>query len=251
MLTVRFRLVEAGIERASNQVQIAVYPPRQTAGLAKLAVQDPGLASHARALGYAVVPTEQADVVLAHALDAADIARLQAGARYLVLADGTMKTMGNLRLDAGRREQPFLNIIDDTPGLPMAAESQSPNINLIARAGTMWRGDWIAGFSWIRRDGPFATIPGGPLVDLSMSDVIPHHVMTGFRTWEYGGAVQAGIVVGWVHKPAVLIGSRRVGRGWLVASTFRLRHPTAAQDPVACALFDALIQQAMGLMPDL
>ncbi len=30
----------------------------------------------------------------------------------------------------------------------------------------MWRGDWIAGFSWIRRDGVFADMPGGPWVYL-------------------------------------------------------------------------------------
>ena len=245
MLTISFRLLEAGIERARNEVQIAVYPPRQTAGLPKLAVPDAGLAAHARGLGYAVVMAEQADVVLVHALDATDIARLQGGARYVVLADGTAKTSGNLRFDTGRREQPFIPIVDETPGLPMGAESQLPNIGLVARQGTMWRGDWIAGFSWIRRDGPFATIPGGPLVDLSMADVIPHHVMTGFRPWEFGGPVQAGVVVGWVHKPAVLIAERRVGKGGLVASTFRLRTQNPGADPVASALFDALIAQAV------
>jgi 3-oxoacyl-[acyl-carrier-protein] synthase-3 len=77
----------------------------------------------------------------------------------------------------------------------LGSESQMPNINLIARHGTMWRGDWIAGFSWIRRDGAFAALPGGPLLDLSFDRVVPHHVMTGFRGWEYGGPVQAGLVV--------------------------------------------------------
>jgi hypothetical protein len=248
MMTLTFTLLAGGQELSRNKVQIAVYPVRQTAHLPKLAVADAGLAAHAMGLGYAVVPPEQADVVLAKALDPTDIARMQAGARYVVLADGTEKTKGNLRLDTGRREQPFLKIVDDIPGLPMGSESPLPNIGLVARQGTMWRGDWIAGFSWIRRDGPFATIPGGPLVDLSMSDVIPLHVMTGFRGWEYGGPVHAGIVVGWVHKPAALIAERRVGRGGLVASTFRLCGYPPGDDPVASALFDALIAQAM-IMP--
>ena len=250
MLRVQFALRQNGQIRATNEVEIAVYPVRRVTDLPKLAITDPVLTAHAQGLGYQVVPVARADVTLAHALDATDITQLQGGARYVILADGTEITKGNLRLDPARREQPFIPIIDDIPGIPAGSEAQLPNINLIARAGTMWRGDWIAGFSWIRRDGPFAAIPGGPLVDLSMSDVIPHHVMTGFRAWEYGGAVQAGLVVGWVHKPAVLIGTRRVGRGWLVASTFRLCHPTAAHDPVASALFDALIQQAMSLAPD-
>ena len=250
MLTLEFSLIENGLERAANQVQIALYPLRETTDLPRLAVADPGLADHARRLGYQVVPADQAAVTLVHALDAADISRLQQGTRYVVLADGTEKTQGNLRVDTGRREQPFIPIVDDAPGLPMGSESPLPNINLIARQGTMWRGDWIAGFSWIRRDGPFATIPGGPLVDLSMSDVIPHHVMTGFRAWEFGGPVQAGVVVGWVQKPAVLIGARRVGRGGLVASTFRLRTHSPGVDPVASALFDALIAQALAMGVD-
>ena len=250
MLTLTFTLHGGGAELAQNEVQIALYPQRDTSGLPKLAVTDAGLAAHAAALGYPVVPQDQADVVLVHALDMGDIARLQAGARYVVLADGSVKTQGNLRVDAGRREQPFIPVVDDVPGLPMGAESPLPNIALIARHGTLWRGDWIAGFSWIRRDGPFAAIPGGPLVDLSMSGVIPHHVMTGFRTWEFGGAVQAGLVVGWVHKPAALIASRRVGRGGLVASTFRLCGEAPGADPVASALFDALIMQAAGMAID-
>ena len=141
-------------------------------------------------------------------------------------------------------------IVDDIPANPANPKAQLPNIALIARTGTIWRSDWIASFTSIRRDGPFAMIPGGPMMDLSMSDVIPHHVMTGFWAWEFDGAVQAGLVVGWVYEPAVLIGTRRVGRGWVVASTFRLRHPTAAHDPVAMGLFDALIQQALHLVPD-
>jgi hypothetical protein len=77
--------------------------------------------------------------------------------------------------------------------------------------------------------------------------VVPLHVMTGFRSWEYAGPVQAGLVVGWAHKPAALIASRKVGRGGLVASTFRLLNDAPGEDPVAAALMDALIAQAAGL----
>ena len=119
-----------------------------------------------------------------------------------------------------------------------------PNMVLHARQGTIWRGDWIAGFSWIRRAGVFADIPGGPLVDLSFDRVIPRHVLTGFRTWEYGGPVHAGLVVGWCQKPAALIAERRVGRGRLVVTTFRLRAEPAGTDPVAATLTHALLRLA-------
>jgi hypothetical protein len=244
MLCFELTLMRAGQELARNQFDIGLYAERRFMSLPTVATDDAELAAHARALGYAVVPRDRADVVLLHALDALDIAQLQGGARFVVLADGTEKTRGNLRKDAGRREQPFMPIVDETPGLSANSESQLPNINLIARHGAMWRGDWIAGFSWIRRESVFADMPGGPLVDLSFDRVIPHHVMTGFRTWEYGGPVHSGVVVGWVHKPAALIAERIVGRGRLVASTFRLLSDAPGEDPVAAFLFDALIRLA-------
>jgi hypothetical protein len=227
-----------------------VHAVRPVAGLPTVGSPDAGLADWARAMGYDVVAVDQASVVLVHALDRAHVAHVQSGARYVVFADGTAKTHRNLRLDEGRREQPFIPIVDDVPGLPANSEGQLPNINLIARHGTMWRGDWIAGFSWIRRAGVFADLPGGPLVDLSYDKVIPHHVMTGFRTWEGAGPVHAGLVVGWVQKPAALIAERRVGRGGLVASTFRLFTETPGADPVAGALFDRLIALAVLMQID-
>ncbi len=231
---------------ATNQIDIALYARRATSGLPKVASGSPALSDYAAGLGYPVVAAGAADVILSHALDAADIMRMQAGARYVVLADGTVKTNGNLRVDTGRREQPFIPVVDDTPGLPGNPEGPLPNINLVQRHGTLWRGDWIAGFSWIRRKGPFADIPGGPLVDLSFDRVIPHHVMTGFRAWEYGGPVHAGVTVGWVHKPAALIAERQVGEGRLVASTFRLMTDPPGADPVAAHLFDCLVRAATG-----
>jgi hypothetical protein len=244
MLCIDLWLTENGVERARNQVDIAVHARRAQAGLRTVGSPDERLATWARALGYPVVPVEHADVVLVHALDADQILHLQAGARYVVFADGTEKTHRNLRIDPGRREQPFIPIVDDIPGLPTNPEAQLPNISLIARHGTMWRGDWIAGFSWIRRDGVFADLPGGPLIDLSYDRVVPHHVMTGFKTSEMAGPVHAALVVGWVQKPAALIAERRVGRGGVVASTFRLFTETPGADPLADTLFDRLVNLA-------
>lgn len=248
MLRIDFAYHEQDREIARNHIDIAVYPQRDTSGLPMLRVPDAVLAEHARALGYPV--GDAGAVTVVHAIDAADIALMQAGARYLVLADGTEKTQRNLRTDVGPREQPFIPIIDDQPGLPLGPETQMPNIGLVERQGTMWRGDWIAGFSWLRRAGAFAAIPGGPLVDLSFDRVIPHHVMTGFRAWEYAGSVHAGTNVGWLHKPAVLIGERQIGRGALLATTFRLVTERPRQDPVATALFDALVLAARQMRCD-
>ena len=242
MLTVSFTLSCGTQVMARNQVDLALYAPRQTTGLARIATADAALARRARDLGYDVVAAGQADITLCHALDEGDIRAMQSGARYLVLADGTVKTHGNLRVGKRGREQPFIPVVDDIPGTPVGAQFPLPNITLAARHGTLWRGDWIAGFTWIRRDGVFVDLPGGPLIDLSFSDVVPHHVMGGFSGWEFAGPVHSGIVVGWVHKPAALIAERQVGQGGLVATTFRLTGTVPGVDPVADALFDCLIR---------
>jgi hypothetical protein len=243
MVKLDFHLSEQGKVVAGSHQDIAVYAPRAKAGLPTLNIKAPELAAWFGGLGYKV--SDQASLCVVHALGADDIAAMQGGARYLVLADGSVKTKGNLRLEARGREQPFIPIVDEQPGLPIGAESPLPNINLIERHGTMWRGDWIAGFSWIRRDGAFADLPGGPLLDASFDKVVPRHVMTGFRPWEFAGSVQAGLVVGWVQKPAALIARRIVGQGLCLATTFRLTTEPAGADPVAAALADALVRAAL------
>jgi len=247
MVNLTLSLRQSGKTLAENAVKIAVYPRRNTANLPSLFTADSALKTRLLALGYVFSEQTTADVTLAHALDASDIERMQNGARYIVLADGSVPTHRNLRTDSAGREQPFMPIIDDIPGNLPGPEALLPNINLINRQGTMWRGDWIASFSWIRRAGAFASLPGGPMLDLSFDKVVPHYVMTGFRNYEFGGAVHAGLVVGWVHKPAVTIGERRVGKGGLVATTFRLTTEVPGADPVASALFDAVVQTALDM----
>ncbi len=250
MLDIALRFESEGRLLATNTVRIAVHPRRSTADLPSIATSDPRIAAFARGLGYTLLPAGQAQVTLAPALDAADIAAMQAGARYAVFADGSVKTQGNLRLDTAPREQPFLPIVDETPGLPRGPDSQMPNIAVTPRHGTMWRGDWIAGFSWIRREGAFADLPGGPMIDLSFDRIVPHHVMTGFRSWEWADKVHAGLVVGWVHKPAALLAERQVGRGGLVATTFRLFTEEPGTDPLAAALFDRIVRLAATMTTD-
>lgn len=242
-VTVALRLVCDGVQLAANAVDLSVYAPRKAPGIA-VDVPDAALADWFRGQGYAVAP--DAPVTVARSLDAADIARMQGGARYLVIADGIDKTNRNLRRDPLRREQPALRIVDDIPGLPQNPDGQMPNIGLAPRDGTMWRGDWISSFSWIRRAGPLAAIPGGPVLDESFDRVVPRHVLTGFRAHEYAGKVHAGLVVGWVHKPAALIAERKVGKGGLVATTFRIAADAPGADPVAAVLADALVALAAG-----
>jgi len=250
VLHLDFVLSAEGRELARNSLDVSLYAARQTSDLPTLAVADSKLAEFAKGLGYRVVAAAEAEVHLVHAVDGDDVEAIKAGARYAILADGTVKTNGNLRTDMPLGELPHRSIVADGKTFRPSVEQHLPGITLVERDGTIYRGDWIAGFSWIRRDGPFADIPGGPIFDLSFSDVVPHHLLQGFRPWEFGSNVHAGIVVGWVHKAAAIIGEKRVGRGGVVATTFRLVREAPGADPVAAALFDAVIQTARELQVD-
>lgn len=239
MIRVALRLESAGQVLAESHMDLAIHARPDLSALPPISAPAER-ADHLRALGLRVVPRDQAALHLVHAITPDDLNALQNGHKFLVLADGSGGTA--LRTDPPRREPPFLPWTDGQPGLPAGRESQLPNMNLIARHGTMWRGDWIAGFTWVRREGAFARLPGGPLLDLSWDRVVPHHVLTGFRTWEFGGPVLSGVVVGWIHKPAALISERRVGRGGVVVSTFRLFQDAPGQDPVATTLLTALLE---------
>jgi hypothetical protein len=235
--TITLELVIGGEVVQTNRVEIYVFAPRAKPQIRIRA--EGALAARAKGLGYEVHP--EGEVTLVNALSEADIARMQAGARYLVLADGTVPTKGNLRIEGRGREQPFIPVVDAVPGVPVGPIFPLPNITLQPRHGSMWRGDWIAGFTWLRREGAFAAIPGGPLLNIAWSGVVPRHVMHGWAQWEFSGPVISAVVVGWIHKPAVMIGKRKVGEGDLTAATYRVMDAT---DPLADALFDALVTEA-------
>ncbi|MEO5807876.1 sugar-binding domain-containing protein [Devosia sp.] len=244
MLRIAFVLEADGHQLASNVLDIALYARRAAVNLPTVGSRDSSLIDFAKDLGYRVADVGNADVVLVRALNAADIEAMCGGANYLVLADGSVNTHRNLRADIPEGEKPYRDMVVDERNLPVGIDQQLPGIGLLPRDGSMWRGDWIANFSWLRRAGAFAALPGGPMLDLSFDRVVPHHVMTGFRTFEYEGPVHAGVVIGWIHKPAVTIAERRIGDGNLVATTFRLTNDSPGADPVAAALFDALVTTA-------
>ena len=171
------------------------------------------IANRIQALGYRLAPSLlEADAVVALALDESLCAAIRGGARVVLLADQPMELQ------------------------PIFPHWQATRV--VRRSGTMWQGDWISSFSWLRRDGPFARMPGRALVDHAFDRVIPNHVIAGCSTWDFQARVHAGMVIGWVHKPAGLIVERERGRGKMVVTTFRLLEDAPGADPVATALLD-------------
>jgi hypothetical protein len=249
MARLDFAFTHAGETLARNSCDIALYAPRK-APVARLAAPDPGIAAHLAGLGYQLVPEADADIVVLRSLDAARIDAIDAGATCLVLADGTPPAPPSLRTDlpSGHCAPLVLDGVEQRP----ATDHLLPNVHLFDRDGTMWRGDWIASFSWLRRDGAFAAIPGGPLFDLSFTSVVPRYLLDAARPWEFNGAVaviHAGAIVGWVHKPAAIVAEKQIGNGRLLVSTFRLMTEAPAADPVATTLLDALVDTCREALP--
>lgn len=110
------------------------------------------------------------------------------------------------------------------------------NVRLVPRAGTHWRGDWASSFSWLRRAGPFADLPGPKLMDMRFERVIPDHVIAGCNLLDFQARVYAGIVVGWIHKAAAITVERTYGKGHFALTSFRLFRDPPGADPMATLL---------------
>ncbi len=226
---------------AQNDETISVYGVRSPPAIS-VATDEEALAERLAALGFEVTDKSAAQVFVTYQLDASRVEDIHAGLKVLQLVD---KEPGRLRDDLAPRDGPMtMQIEDHVGGMQSGSYFTFPGYQLVNRHRSIWRGDWVGNFSWLRRDGVFAHIPGGPMFDLSFKDVVPHQLMVGFRPWEFQGRVHAGVVVGWVHKPAAFLIEKRLGRGKLVATTFRVNSRRADGDPVATALYDGLLQLA-------
>ena len=59
---------------------------------------------------------------------------------------------------------------------------------------------------------------------------MPNHVLTGFPSTAFGGLVDAGMAVGWLHLAAAFVKRSFLGKAWLTVSTFDLTSPQAARE---------------------
>ena len=205
-----------GRQLATNHVELTIMPRRDVpVDLASsLWSPDPPLAERLIALGYRVASDPRAArVIVAHKLNGTLASLVREGKRLLLLAD---------RLDA--------------------IGSNLPGVQVAAREGTPWSGDWVSSFAWLRRQGPFAHLPGGPLLDHSFDRVIPEHVLAGYGPQAFEAHVHAGLFTSWIHNPVALIIERFCGKGRVVLTTFRLTTEAPGVDPTATTLWDALVE---------
>ncbi|HEY7243927.1 MAG TPA: sugar-binding domain-containing protein [Xanthobacteraceae bacterium] len=211
---------ESGTVLARNHLDLAVQP-RRTAGDLRLRAwsPQPEVRERLRAMGYGLAAgVSDAALVVATAPEPWLAPFVRNGGRLVLLANAECQI------------EPFF--------------PHWQKVKVVAREGTPWRGDWVSAFAWLRRHGPFARLPGGPLIDATFDRVIPQHVITGCNLLDFHARVHAGLTVGWVHRPAALCVERNYGVGRVVASTFRLLRDAPGADPTATSLLDGMIETA-------
>jgi hypothetical protein len=183
------------------------------------------LANTLRGLGYAVsedsldVDGAEDEVVVADHYSKAIEAHIQKGGHVLVLADISGSEVSGAS----------------------AVGAHIPVGHIVARTGTTWQGDWANSFAWIKKQGPLAHLPGGPLLEMEYAGVMPDAVIVGLPTWVMRSHSWAGLAVGWVQKTVSLLTVMPYGRGQMLVTTFKLNAGTLSTNAVAQAFFSGIV----------
>jgi hypothetical protein len=208
-----------------NALELCVVPPLGGATLSLFPV-DEAASNILTAIGWPnrATTAEDAEVLLATRLTTPIREALIAGRKVALVANSA---------DA---------LIDPERKLPLNDRHNFPSMLLRERAGTPWDGQWMGAFTWRRMEGPWSGLPGGPMLDEHWSGLLPNHVLTGFPSVAFGGLVDAGVAVGWLHHAAAFVKRSFLGNGWLTVSTFDLTSPQAHDNPLAPHLLRALAE---------
>ena len=208
-----------------NAMELCVVPP--LGGAAPSLFPIDGAASGAfAAIGWPnrAATAEEAETLVATRLTTPVREALLAGRKVLLIANSAEA------------------LIDPERKLPLNDRHNFPSMLLRERAGTPWDGQWMGAFTWRRTEGPWSGLPGGPMLDEHWSGLLPNYVLTGFPSTAFGGLVDAGLAVGWLHHAAAFVKRSLLGKGWLTVSTFDLTSPQAHENPLAPHLLKALAE---------
>jgi hypothetical protein len=110
------------------------------------------------------------------------------------------------------------------------------------RKDSAWQGDWANSISWVKKQGPLAGLPGGPLLEMEWAKLMPDAVLAELPSWVLRSHSWAGLAVGWLHKAASLLAVLPYGRGQILITTFKLNETTLASDAIAQALFAGMLK---------
>ncbi len=202
------RLVNSGKLTAATKQEVYIFPDRSPQANGRR-VYSPEFHSELECSGYDVA----GDLSRAHA---AVVTTLDDACREFLLKGGKVL---------------FLAEEDE------ALQTYIPGISIQPRQGTAWQGDWASSFGWHK----FDRLPTGNVVDFAFAGLTPEHIIYGFSPRDFALDVYAGLFVGWLHKPIPAIARKRVGRGELLISTFRVAK-NLTTNPLAKYLFPELLK---------
>jgi hypothetical protein len=213
-------LAEDGTQFAMNQVDLVCVSAEPVPAKLRL-VENPALAKVLRDLGYHVSEGDAAsaaadEIVVAACYTSALEAHVQNGGQVLLLADPTLP-------DGSK----------DSVALPVGY--------IASRAGSVWQGDWANSIAWVKKQGPLAQLPGGPLLEMEWAKLMPDTVLAGLPSWVQRSHSWAGLAVGWLHKSVSLLTVMPYGRGRILITTFKLNTTTLATDAIAQAFFAGVL----------
>jgi len=211
-----------GGEVASSQVELAYTTP-PTPGRPVQVINDEALAETLKGLGYRLVEEGEIGeraVLIARKLTLELQTAVQQGARLLLIAGPDFAGESEVRL--------------------------FPAGGVVSRAGAPWQGDWATSFSWLKKTGPFAHLPGGPLLEMEYAEIMPEAVLVGLPAWARGERSWAGLAIGWIHKAVSLLAHLPYGQGTVVVTTFKLSPAALAQNVIAQGLLAGLVNLAGG-----
>ena len=208
-----------------NALELCVVPPLDDAAPALFPI-DEAASDTLSAIGWPhrAATAEDAEIVLATRLTTPVREALLAGRKVVLIANSP---------DA---------LIDPQRNLPLNDRHNFPSMLLRERAGMPWDGQWMGAFTWRRMEGPWSGLPGGPMLDEHWTGLLPGHVLTGFPSTAFGGLVDSGVAVGWLHHAAAFVKRSFLGKAWLTVSTFDLTSPQAQTNPLAPHLLKALAE---------
>jgi Glycosyl hydrolases family 2, sugar binding domain/Glycosyl hydrolases family 2 len=214
---------KAPVVLSRNVLELCVAPPLRGGAPSLFPIDGPASGALA-AIGWPsrAATAEDAEVLLATRLTSPVREALIAGHKVVLIANSSEA------------------LIDPERKVPLNDRHNFPSMLLRERSGTPWDGQWMGAFTWRRTDGPWSGLPGGPMLDEHWTGLLPNHVLTGFPSTAFGGLVDAGVAVGWLHHAAAFVKRSFLGKGWLTVSTFDVTSPKALENPLAPYLLKAL-----------
>jgi hypothetical protein len=207
-----------------NSLEFCVVPP--VTGAPSIFAMDPAAKALLAAIRWpnCAASADEAETALATRLTTPVREALIAGQKVLLVANAA---------DA---------LVDPERNLPLSDRHNFPSILLRARDGTPWDGQWMGAFSWRRTDGSWANLPNGPMLDEHWTGLLPNFILTGFPSTAFGGLIDAGMAVGWLHLASAFTKRSFLGRAWMTVSTFEMTSKAATDNPLAPHLLRAITE---------